>query len=70
LAVHIWALGLYKLEAQDRLAIVSAYASGDLQTCVFVKKFIDDPFRKPQIESRIKLVKARYANLEALVKCD
>jgi hypothetical protein len=41
-AVHIWTLGLYKLEAQDRLAIVSTYASGDLQTCVYVKKFIDD----------------------------
>jgi hypothetical protein len=33
---------LYKLEAQDCLAIVSAYAFGDLQMCVFVKKFIDN----------------------------
>jgi hypothetical protein len=39
---HLDSGALYKLEAQDRLAIVSGYASGDLQTCVFVKKFIDD----------------------------
>jgi hypothetical protein len=39
---HLDSGALYKLEAQDRLAIVSAYASGDLQTCVYVKKFIDD----------------------------
>jgi hypothetical protein len=39
---HLDSGALYKLEAQDHLAIVSAYASGDLQMCVYVKKFIDD----------------------------
>jgi hypothetical protein len=33
-AVHIWTLGPY--------TIISAYAFGDLQMCVYVKKFIDD----------------------------
>jgi hypothetical protein len=39
---HLDSGALYKLEAQDHLAIVSVYASGDLQTCVYVKKFIDN----------------------------
>jgi hypothetical protein len=41
---------------------------GSTNTCVYVKKFIDDLLGKPQIESRIKLVKAHYVNMKALVK--
>jgi hypothetical protein len=37
---HLDSGALYKLETQDCLAIISTYASGDLQTCIYVKNLL------------------------------
>jgi hypothetical protein len=48
------------------LAIIFAYASGDLQTCIYVKKFIDDLLGNHKLSPGSSWSKP--ANVEALVK--